>query len=218
MITIPEVVEQIIRQTPFLEEGLTQGIINYSALARLIKPHIEEQLVKDVQTGAIMMALRRMAKKKLRKSDIKKLFEKNVEMIVRSNLVEYTFSNSQVLVHKIEELLGQIKNQNRYFFTITQGVFETDVIVSDEIVSKIQKIFGGENLINKLNNLSCITIRLPEENVVIPGVYYFILKALVWEGINITEIVSTYREFSIILTDSEVDKAFSILKKNLSYK
>lgn len=216
MVTIPQAVEQIVRQTPFIEEGLSQEIINYSALARLIKPQIEEMLFKDIQVGAIMMALRRLSKRKIETSKITSLLKRNVETIIRSHLIEYTYVNSSTLIIKLQKLLSKMSNQTGYFFTSTQGVFETDIIVSRDFSSEVVKIFSEEKLINTFTNLSAITIRLPEDNVVIPGVYYFILKALAWEGINLTEVVSTYKEFSIILADSEVDKAFSILKKNVS--
>ena len=56
MLTIPEVVEKLIKRSPFLSESLAQGIINISALARNIKPEIEKEVQKNIQTGALVMA------------------------------------------------------------------------------------------------------------------------------------------------------------------
>ena len=80
-------------------------------------------------------------------------------------------------------------------------------------MSKIEDLFRGERLIKKLSFLSSITVKLPEENVTTPGVYYFILKALAWQNINVIEVVSTYQEITLILETKEVDRAFSVLKK-----
>ena len=66
-----------------------------------------------------------------------------------------------------------------------------------------------------MGELSAITIILPKEAVFVPGVYYSVLKALAWEGINFVEVVSSYTELTIILQNSNVDRAFSVLK-NLS--
>lgn len=63
MITIPEVVAELVSKKPFLEEGLSRGLINLSALARELQPQIEKRLYKNVQTGAIVMALKRIAAK-----------------------------------------------------------------------------------------------------------------------------------------------------------
>ena len=51
------------------------------------------------------------------------------------------------------------------------------------------------------------------ENTEIAGYYYYILKMIAWEGINIVEILSTTNEFSIILADSDVDRAFSTIQR-----
>jgi aspartokinase len=214
MITIPEVVEDIVSRSPFVEEGISNGLINLSSLARKIKPEIEEKLYKNVHEGAILMALRRLSTKVKSRTPYKKIFKVVPEMIVRSNLIAYTIQNSEALSRRYEKLFSQT-DHHRYFFTITQGVFETEIIVSEQKSEKIEKILNDEKISHVAKNLSSITIRLPDENVITPGVYYFILKALAWENINIIDVVSTYSEFTLILDNKEIDKAFSVLKKYL---
>ena len=82
---------------------------------------------------------------------------------------------------------------------------------------KIESYFEREILIKKTDYLSSISIKLPEENVSIPGIYYFIFQKLSWEGINITEVISTSNEFTIVVDDKNVNEAFKIIKnlKNL---
>lgn len=43
MISTSEVVQSIIQKSPLLEDGLARGIINYSALARDLRPQIEKK-------------------------------------------------------------------------------------------------------------------------------------------------------------------------------
>ncbi len=38
------------------------------------------------------------------------------------------------------------------------------------------------------------------------------MKVIAWEGINVKEVVSTTNEFSIIVAEEDIDKAFTILK------
>ena len=66
---------------------------------------------------------------------------------------------------------------------------------------------------SKTDNLCSISFKLPEENVSIPGIYYFVFQKLSWDGINISQIISTSNEFTILVAESEVDKAFSIINK-----
>ena len=133
MITIPEVVETIINKSLFLREALSMRIINISALARLIKPDVERELMKEIQEGAIVMALNRLNLRIQEKTQIqKKIFRSVPDLMVRSNLIEITFMNSELLVRKQKELLEELSSRQSYFITFTQGIFETTIISSKE--------------------------------------------------------------------------------------
>lgn len=216
MITISEVVEDIVRRSPFLEEALSLGIVNLSALAREMKPEIENKLMKRVREGAIIMGLKRLSSKiKKAHGRQKGFFLAFPDLMVRSNLVEITVPNSETLLNKQKRLLEEIKSIQNYFITFTQGVYETTIIVSKNLEDKLLKIFMDEKIISRFENLSSITIQLPEGSALVPGIYSFILKALAWEGINLIEVVSTFNEFTIILENKNTDRAFSILQRIL---
>ena len=216
MITINELLEQIILRTPFLEEGLSQGIINLSALSRKIRPQIEKKLLKPVSESAILMALKRLLPDIMSKSENMDINLKAGDITVRSGLTEFTYSKSGTLIENKMRLLDEIKSSGDFFVTITQGVHETTMIVNSSLKKRLEEIFRGETLIKKIDDLAAITIRLTGEMVYLPGVHYNILKQLAWHNINVIEVVSTYTEFNIILQKKEVDTSFSILLKYLS--
>lgn len=213
MVTVPELVEEEIKNTPFLEEGLLLGIINLSSLARRLQPQIQEKLLKDIQIGAIVMALKRF------ETNIKTKQPKKIASIVlgditvRSNLIEYTYSSSTTLSDKQRELLFYIDKDKSAFIAFTHGIFETTLIISSTFTKETEKIFSSETLRAKIDNLSSITLLLSKESINQPGVYYAVLKALAWEGINIIEVFSSFTELTLVLENKEVDRAFSTLKK-----
>ena len=208
------IVEEIIKKSPFLEEALAEGIINLSSLSRQIKGEIDEELQKDVQIGAIVMALKRLSPKfdPNLKIKVRKVINKLGDITVRSKITYYTFANSESIIDKQAELLKKLKGKKDTFFTFTQGVYETTIILSDSEHSDVDDLFRGETLIQETSGLSSITIKLPSENADVSGIYYFILKKIAWEGINISDIISTMHEFTIIVDDESIDRAFSILK------
>lgn len=212
MISIGDSLNEIISHYSFLEEGLSKGIINYSALAREIRPQIEKKVYKSVKEGAIVMALKRISQK-LSKNKSKVGVTSNLtDLTVRSNLSEFTFQNSETLPEKTRQLFNQIATKREIVCTLSEGIRETTFIISSEIVNIAKEVFIGEVLIAQINNLSSISIKLPKEVVYIPGVYYQILKMLAWENINVIEVLSTYTELTIILDNKDVDRAFSALK------
>lgn len=208
------VVEEIIKKSPFLEEALAEGIINLSSLSRQIKPEIDEQLHKDVQVGAIVMALKRLSPKfdPNLKIKVKKVINRLGDITVRSKITYYTYNNSDTIIEKQAELLRKLKGKKDTFYAFSQGVYETTIILSDSEHNDVDAIFKNESLVQATEGLSSITIKLPSENSDVSGIYYFILKKIAWEGINILDIISTTHEFTIIVNDENVDRAFSILK------
>lgn len=214
MITIPETVESIIIKSPFLAESLSQGIINISALARKIKPQVENEVMKEIQVGAIVMALNRLSQRvQVKTTEGKKLFGSALDLMVRSNLIEITFVNSEFLLQNQRLLLERLDDRRNYFLTFTQGIFETTIIAGKELKPEIIAIFKDERIISQFDDLSAITVLLPPITALMPGAYNFILKSLAWESINIIEVVSTFNEFTMILKSIESDRAFSIIKR-----
>lgn len=213
MTSIPTIVEEIIKKKPFLESALIDGLINLSSLARKIRPEVEKYAGKEVNDGAIIMALNRLVPRLELLSHIKfqKIIENIGDIVVRSNLADLAFINSKTLFSCQAELLEQIEGMKEAFCTFSQGVGETTLIVSNSLVPMVESIFRNEELISKTSNLSSITIKLPAENSLYPGVYYYIFKELAWDNINITELISTTNEFTVIINDSDIHRAFSIL-------
>ena len=212
MITVAEVVGRVVKSSPFLEEGFSRGIVNYSALARELQPQVKEILLKDVSEAAILMALKRLAGKiGSRRQAREQLLNEIGELTVRSHLFGYTFQKSDSIVEKQKQLLDEARDKNNPFVTFTQGVFETSIIVGVQLQPTVEEVFGTETLIARLTDLSAIIIRFPLEAVTTPGIHYPILTQLAWTNINVIELISTYTELTIILDRKQVDLAFSVL-------
>jgi hypothetical protein len=134
------------------------------------------------------------------------------EITVRSSLIDYTFAVSSTILTKQADLISEINSNPDIFYTSSKGVSETNIIVSQSVGQLVEKHFATEKQIQKLENLASITVKLPKENTVIPGIYYFIFQRLAWEGIIINEVISTSNEFTILVSDDEVDIAFRVIK------
>ena len=87
-----------------------------------------------------------------------------------------------------------------------------NIVISNNLSLLIDKYFENEFLVKKLENLSSVSIKLPNENISIPGIYYFIFQRLSWEGVNIIEVISTSNEFTILVDEDYVNTAFKVIK------
>lgn len=222
MVSIPVAVEEVVKKKPFLEGALVEKLINLSALARQIKPEVEEKIGKEVNDSAIIMALNRLVPRLelMSAMKIKKVVENMGDIVVRSNLSDYTFLNTSTLYSLQAKLLNEVHSLKNVFCTFSQGIYETTLVVSDSIMPLVDEIFADEKLICKNTNLSLITIKLPSDNTICPGVYYYLFKELAWDNINVVEVISTANEFTIVVSDKDIHRAFSILmeaKRNVTY-
>ncbi len=214
MKTIATCVEEILVSQPFLEDALTRNILNYSALAEELRDPISKMLRKPVKTGAIMMALRRYSppKEMANKIKLNKVLQNLGDITVRSDLSDYTFKNSPSLIQAHLKTLEIIKNDPHIFYTFTRGVHESNVLITTALKKQIEEHYKNEICTDAKDHLSAITIGLPKENTKIAGLYYQFFKRLAWEGISLYEVVSTTNEFTILVEDEVVDKAFSAVE------
>ena len=141
-------------------------------------------------------------------------FEKKIqEITVRSNLVDYNFKVSDTILNSQSNLLKNIFESKNDFYTSSRGIDECNIVVSKNLCELVEKELVNEICINKTEKLSAISFKLPEENVSVPGIYYYVFQKLSWEGININQVISTSNEFTILVSENEVDKAFSIINR-----
>lgn len=214
MKTISSVVENYIKKKPFLQSALAQGIINLTSLSRIVKPEIEEELGKDIRNGAIVMALKRLSDDLEFRATHKivKVLKNIGEITVRSNLSDYTFLSSETILANQAKLLEEVNKNQDIFYTSSRGVNEINIVVSNSLDKTVEELFKSERCTQKAENLSSVTVKLPSENVSVPGIYYFIFQRLAWEGIVLYEVISTTNEFTILVNDDQVDVAFKTIK------
>jgi len=213
MKTIQEAVERTIRKTPFIEEALNEKLINVSSLARVILPEVSKLLQKEVKVGAVMMAINRLSpasELRIRKN-IRKFTLSLGDFIVRSDLSDYTFKNTNSLLKEIARILTKASESNDYFITVSQGIFETNIVISENLQAYVEEFFREEQLISNVSQLASITIKLPKENLEQSGIYYFILKQLAWADISLQEVISTTNEMTIVVKEQDINQTFAIL-------
>ena len=214
MKTIAATVVEYIKTKPYLSSALSDGIINLTSIARNIQEDIEERTKKPVKPGAIVMALKRISDTAdfVQTKQIIKVLKNLGDITVRSSLVDYSFLISESLLFAQSNLLKAIEQQQEVFYTSSRGVSESNIIVSQNIAPLVDDLFKEETCFSKTENLSSITMKLPIENVTIPGIYYFIFQRLSWEGVNINEVISTSNEFTILMHEDQVNTAFRVIK------
>lgn len=213
MRTISQAVEEIIQRSPFLAEAMTEGIANNAQIARKILPDVERRLYEKVSEAAIAMALHRMRKKTFCAPNSEKLLKQINDITVRSNLVELVCPSSEDISGLLETISKGARRRKDTFVNFSRGLHESLLILDGVSARDVGAVLSRHKIIRRNDSVSAITLRLPEQSLEVPGLYYPVLKALANEGISFIEIVSIRTELSILFKDADVDRAFSVLKR-----
>ena len=213
MRSIAKIVENIVEKKPFLQEALSRGIVNNAALAEEIRPEIEKELKKKVKFSAVNMAIRRLSEK-LKDTFIERTkFDKDSDIVIRSDLVEITVFKLGDVQRYLKKVYGIVNFRKGDFLTITQGLHEVMIITNEKYENKILKLFAKKNVKKVIKNLSSLTINIPIEAIETIGLFYIVTRALNWENINIVDIVSTLTEMTFIIKEEDAGRSFDVLKK-----
>lgn len=214
MITVSQRVEELVNQSPYLREAITDKLINLSSLARKLKPQIEKDLVKPITEGSILIALQRYA------STLKPYYQVNpadylANLTLRSDLFELTVKNSSELLPKLAAVSQGIENPHASLLVFTQGMYETTVITSVALKPELDKALADETIVQTIPDLIGISLQRTHGQIETTGVLQFPLRILAWEGISVIEIITTMNEIMVVVRDFEVDRAVSSIRHAL---
>jgi len=216
MPTIAHLTRKIIEKKPFLEEALSEGIVNNAALAEKMIPELEKELKKKIKFSAVNLAIRRMAEGLETKPVINLKFDKDTDISLKSNIIEIVLYKNEKIPEYIKKIYNLMDFKKGDFLTITQGINEVMIITNQKHKQKILNIIPNKVIKKNINSLSTLTINIPESAVEGIGLFYIISKALNWENINVIDIVSTYTEITLIVREDDASRAFDVLKKLIS--
>lgn len=210
MKTITDCVHNILRHQPFLEDALSRDIINFSSLAIDLLPKVEKIMKKPVKPGSIVMALRRYHPRRIKHIDNLRSLG---DIVVRSGITEYTFLNSNSILTSQRNLLDIVKSESKAYFTYSSNFQESNILVTSSLKTIVEKHFENETCISVTDNLSSISIALPEDNSKAVGLYFYLFKLLAYEGIPVFEVISTSNYFTLFLEKEYVNKAFLLMNE-----
>ncbi|MEK7573139.1 MAG: hypothetical protein AAB531_01815 [Patescibacteria group bacterium] len=142
-----------------------------------------------------------MSKRIINNSSLARYIKPEIEEMLLKEV-----SNSAIIM-ALQRMSSQIKP--KYF---KGNIFKTppQIIVRSSLESGEMKDLETEGF--KLTDLSSITIGLSKEAVKTPGILYFFIKSLAWEGINIISISSSTKDVTLIFEKKDINRAFNIIQ------
>lgn len=210
-----DAVKIILEKSEIALTAFNEGYLNFSAYAKKIKPEVEKETKKNVSVGSIVVSLSRIkseskGKKYVVPKDLLPLIKLN-DIVVKSSLFEITFENTEKNRSVINEIQKKSDISVDDMHMISIGINEITLILPIKFKEKTIKLFAPAKPKIILDNLAAVTVRFSDDYLYIPNTIFVIIRELALRRINIIEIVSTFTELSIIVTQKELMSTFEVL-------
>lgn len=208
MITVAQITKKVLLNDPIAFEAARLNLLNLSAYAEQIKERVEEKTFKEVKKTTIVVALSRMLDEiKATEPLVRKI--KLDDVIIKTPICDISYEKNIANITKAQNFAKQVNQKD--FFTITQSNSEITIIAPSAMKNKILKHFDDKPK-KVFENMVCITARFGEEYLEVNNIIFSIIRALAIKRINIIEIVSTYTELSVIVSQEDMQSTLEALK------
>jgi hypothetical protein len=216
--TVADAVSEALGELHYLHEAFRQDVVNYSAVARLLKPLVQERVGQEVGLDAIVMAIRRYAEslpKHAPDGDVLRAV-KDCTLLVETDLacLDIKHWRAPDFHAGLERLLFQgVDWHAGEKIYLIQRAYELTIVASTRFVQPLLELTGEgrAQLMARHDAQALMTLTLPDESV--PGVYAFFANQF-WEaGINVTTVFHSYRKLSFVVEEKDAARAYDHLSR-----
>ncbi len=193
----------VVSRYPYILDGLREGIVNYRAVARHVKPEVEETVGRDVDIEAVTTAVRRFGEEL--QGDTEE-YER-----VRDVLADSRVSLRGNVVSITATEFGDVPRPDGFMHMVS-GRGYTTVVTDDDNADEVEEAVEDE-LVERVDDLTCITVESPDDIVNVPGVLTRMVSRFSSEEINIVDITSCYTETIIVVEKRDAVKALETLEE-----
>ena len=206
--SISKNIQNLIDSDLSLQDALQRNYGNYSAIARILKPKVEEILGRHVKLESIITSVKRA------KANYKPLRGK-ITNVVAGSVINIRTDMAKVSVEKTRENLEKIRKTLAgflgEFFQIIEGISAVTLIFDQTSFDEICSMFREKDVLDKKQNLATIIIRSSDEIIDTPGCVMAFYNTVSRKNINIEETMSCSTDTIIVLSMKDVSKAFAAL-------
>jgi len=205
--SITRSVKAIVDNDLAFQDALQRGYVNYSAMARMIKPSISAILGRDVSIDSIVTALKRIRSSYITPSKGISSIIAGSKVNVRTDVAKVSIVKSRSTIEKISMPLREYYDS---FISVSEGIKSVTMIFDDIILEKMKALFN-EHILEYEDDLAAIIVESPEEIIKTPGCALVFYNQLARRRINIEDTISCYTDTIIVVKMDDVARAFNAL-------
>lgn len=201
----------LVRSSDLARLGMQQGLINLSALAKLLHGEINKKTNKEVSLGSIVVALVRLQKQlQLEATALPKISIK--ELSVRPGLVRFIYAKDSSSVKALVNLY-QAFNDSSDYLAVTQGAKEIAIITTAECSPLVQRLFSLGKLVAEDRGLAAVCVSLYPAEGEQQIKYHILSRMLSASRFKIKEILNSDTELTVLVVSEGTEEDLALLSE-----
>ena len=211
--SITNAVKEVVNNDLSFQDSLQRDYCNISALARIIKPKIDQMLGKNTSIESIVTALKRS------RQDYN-IPERPIAVIlagstvsVKTDVAKVSAAKTKKTVEKVAKSLTQ--NADNYI-SVAESMMSITLVFDDVLLEDVKAMFAHDDILEIEDDLAAIIVHSPEEIIKTPGCAIAFYNQLARRHINIEDTVSCYTDTIMLVRMDQVGKAFNALTELIS--
>ncbi|NIR87346.1 hypothetical protein GWO13_07175 [Candidatus Bathyarchaeota archaeon] len=206
--SISRTVQNLIDKDISLQDALQRDYANYSAIARMLKPKVEETLGRKVKLESLITSVKRA------KTIYRPRWE-NVTRIVAESVINLRTDVAKISVEKtrrnLEIIRKALTNFLGEFFQVLEGMSAATLIFDQKLFEDICPMFRKGDILDERQNLAAIVVQSPPDIIDVPGCVTAFYNPVSRIQINMEETMSCFTDTILVLRMEDVGKAFAAL-------
>jgi aspartokinase len=212
--SITNAVKEVVNNDLSFQDSLQRDYCNISALARIIKPQVDQLLGgKNTSIESIVTALKRSR----RDYDVP---EKPIASIlagstisVRTDVAKVSAEKSKKTIEKVAKAMTQNVGN---FISVSESIMSITLVFDDALLEEVRVMFAHDDILEIEDDLAAIIVHSPEEIIKTPGCAIAFYNQLARRHINVEDTVSCYTDTIVLVKMDQVGKAFNALTDLIS--
>ncbi|MCW4020192.1 MAG: hypothetical protein NWF14_03055 [Candidatus Bathyarchaeota archaeon] len=205
--SLSKTVQFLIENDPTIQDALVRGYGNYSAIARLLKPKVEEIQGKKVTVEGLITAVKRAKITYAPKNEYQRIVAES-SITLRTDVAKISLEKTRRTLEKARLISADFPEA---FFQVLEGATALTLITDQRIFDEVRSVFTEEQTLEEKQNLAAIIVQSPRAIVDTPGCVVAFYNPISRAQINIEETISCFAETVIVLSMEDAARAFSLL-------
>ncbi len=206
--SVSRVAQTLIDNDVSIQDALHRQYGNYSAIARILRPRIEQILDRPVKIESIITSVKRARTTAIPVGeDITSIVARSV-MNIRTDVAKVSIEKTKRTLSTVRRTLADMKGE---FLQIIEGVSEVTIICDEALFDDLLSMFRREDILEETRSLAAIMMHSPREIIHVPGCAIAFYTPLSRRHVNIEETMSCFTDTIILVRMDDAGRAFTTL-------